>query len=47
MKKSILKFAGSWKISDKEAEKLKEDIRKGWSSWNNKSTLIMKELKII
>ncbi len=36
-KKSILSYAGSWKISDKEAEKLKEDIRKGWSSWKTKS----------
>lgn len=26
-------FAGSWKMSDSEAKKLKKDIRNLWKSW--------------
>ncbi len=34
MKKgSLLEFAGRWKMSEKEADKLKKDIRKGWGKW--------------
>ena len=29
-------LAGSWNISAKEADKLKKDIRAGWSSWNSR-----------
>ncbi len=36
-RKSILSFAGSWKISDKEAKELKGNIEKGWGSWKTKS----------
>jgi len=37
MKVDILSAAGAWKMSDKEAEKLMKDIRKGWSAWKIKS----------
>ena len=36
-KKDLLSFAGSWKMTDEEAEELKRNIRKGWSSWKTKS----------
>jgi len=36
-KKSILDLAGSWKMSDKEANELKRSLRKGWASWKIKS----------
>ncbi len=29
----ILKLSGAWKMNDLEAEKIKKDLRKGWSSW--------------
>lgn len=32
-KTSILEFAGRWKMSDEEAEKLKKDLRKGYKKW--------------
>jgi len=31
-KRKISSFAGMWKMSDKEAEELKGNIRKGWKS---------------
>ena len=36
-KKSIMDLAGSWNMSDKEAEELKKSLRKGWASWKIKS----------
>ena len=33
----ISSFAGIWKMSDEEAENLKDDVRKGWKSWKTKS----------
>ncbi len=36
-RKSILSFAGSWRISDEKAEELKKSIKKGWNSWKTKS----------
>ncbi len=35
-KKNILSFAGMWKISDKEADKLKSKVRAGWVKWKTK-----------
>ncbi|MEK6899267.1 MAG: hypothetical protein AABW79_04185 [Nanoarchaeota archaeon] len=35
--KKLLEFAGIWKISDKEAEELKSNLKKGWNSWKTKS----------
>ena len=35
-KRKLSSFAGMWKISDKEAEELKESIRKGWSKSNSR-----------
>lgn len=32
-KRSILDVAGRWKMSDREAEKLKKDLKKGWKNW--------------
>lgn len=37
MKKNIFKTAGKWKMSNKEADNLKKEIKKGWSEWNIKS----------
>lgn len=36
-KRSIMDLAGSWEMSDKEAEELKRSLRKGWSSWKIRS----------
>jgi len=36
-KTSILEFAGRWKMSDKEADKLKKDLKKGWGKWKTPS----------
>ncbi len=35
-KVKLSSFAGMWKISDKEAEELKNNIRKRWGSWKIK-----------
>lgn len=32
-KPKLSDFAGSWKMTDKEAEKLKKEIRDLWKSW--------------
>ena len=32
-KTSILEFAGRWKMSEREAEDLKEKIKGGWKEW--------------
>lgn len=32
-KPKLSDFAGSWKMSDKEAKKLKKEIRELWKSW--------------
>lgn len=37
MKRNIMDFAGSWNMSDKEAEKMKADLKKTWSKWKPKS----------
>ena len=29
----IMRFAGSWKITDKEAEKINSDLEKLWKTW--------------
>jgi len=32
--KSIMEFAGIWEdMTDKEADKLKKDLKKGWGKW--------------
>ena len=36
-KKKLSEFAGSWKMSDKEASDMFESLRKGWGTWNIKS----------
>lgn len=36
-KSNIMDFAGAWKMSDKEAEKMKKGLRKAWSGWKPKS----------
>ena len=35
-KRKISSFAGMWKMSDKEAEELKDNIRKGWKNKTHK-----------
>ena len=32
-KSKLSDLAGSWKMSDKEADEIKKAIKKGWSSW--------------
>ena len=32
-KPKLSDFAGSWKMSDREAQKLKKDIRDLWKTW--------------
>ncbi len=32
-KASLVELAGRWKMSKKEADKLKKDIKKGWKKW--------------
>ena len=33
-KKDIMEFAGIWEdMSDKEAERLKKELKKGWGKW--------------
>ena len=29
----IMRFAGSWKMTDKEFEKINEDLEKLWKNW--------------
>lgn len=36
-KRKLSDLAGSWKMSDKEANEMAKNIRKGWSHWNIKS----------
>jgi predicted CopG family antitoxin len=36
-KGKISDLAGSWSMSDKEAEDLAKNLRKGWSRWKTKS----------
>jgi predicted CopG family antitoxin len=35
--KKLSEIAGSWKLSDREAEAIGLDIKKGWKSWKIKS----------
>ncbi|MBS3134212.1 hypothetical protein J4214_03195 [Candidatus Woesearchaeota archaeon] len=35
-KGNILDLAGSWEMSDEEAEKFLKDTRKGWTMWKKK-----------
>ncbi len=35
--RSISELAGSWDMSDEEAEKIKRDLKKGWKSWQIES----------
>ena len=36
-KHNIMDFAGSWKMSDKEEERMKSGLKKAWSEWKPKS----------
>lgn len=36
-KRNIMDFAGSWMMSDKEADNMKRSLKKAWSSWKPKS----------
>lgn len=36
-KEDIMNLAGSWNISDEEAENLKKDIEELWSKWRTSS----------
>ena len=36
-KHNIMDFAGSWKMSDKEREKMRAGLKKMWSEWKPKS----------
>ena len=35
-KSNIMDFAGSWEMSDSEAEKMESGLRRMWSSWKPK-----------
>lgn len=35
--KKLSDLAGSWKISKSEAEKIKKNLKKGWSEWQIQS----------
>lgn len=36
-KKKLSDLAGSWKMSDKQAEEMMNTLHKGWSNWKIKS----------
>jgi len=36
-RRNVMDFAGSWKMSDKEAEKMKKRLKRAWSEWKPKS----------
>lgn len=36
-KKKLSDLAGGWKMSDSEAEEMKESLRRGWKKWTTKS----------
>ena len=36
-KRKLSDIAGSWKMKEKEAEKIKEYIERGWRNWKIKS----------
>ena len=36
-KPNIMDFAGAWKMSDKEEEKMKKNLKRAWSGWKPKS----------
>ncbi len=36
-KHSIMDFAGSWEMSDKEAKKMRTGLKRAWSEWKPKS----------
>lgn len=36
-KRNIMDFAGSWDMTDKEAEKMRLGLKKTWSEWKPKS----------
>lgn len=36
-KGNIMDFAGSWEMSDKEAEKMKAGLKRAWSKWKPRS----------
>jgi hypothetical protein len=35
--KKLSKLAGSWKMTDKETENLKDNLKKGWKEWEIQS----------
>ncbi len=35
MKRRISDLAGSWEVSEEEAEEIKESLRKGWKAWKS------------
>ncbi|MEK6826069.1 MAG: hypothetical protein AABX08_01555 [Nanoarchaeota archaeon] len=37
VKNKLSDFAGTWKMSDREAEVFMEDLRKGWKKWKIES----------
>ena len=36
-RRNISDLAGTWKMSDKEAEKFMSDLKEGWKKWKTKS----------
>ncbi|VVB85859.1 Uncharacterised protein [uncultured archaeon] len=32
-------FAGKWEIDEKECEKIKEELNKGWTKWSKRWNL--------
>jgi predicted CopG family antitoxin len=35
-KKKLSEFAGKWKMSDENLNKMKSDLREGWSNWGKR-----------
>ncbi len=35
--RNLLKLAGSWKMTEREADKIKKETRKGWNAWKIQS----------
>ena len=36
-RRKLSDMAGAWVMSDREAEDVMKDLKKGWKSWNKKS----------
>jgi predicted CopG family antitoxin len=36
-KRKLSELAGKWKMNDKEVEKFKDDLKRGWNKWKIKS----------